>query len=75
MFDCNLMAIATDDRFLQLLRWQLQDHEDGASLIVAGTFDAACALLAKVRPRLIVVHWGRGGPYEAPISSSGERRS
>ena len=53
-----LLTIASDDRFVQLLRWQLQDHEDGTThMTVAGSIDEACSLLREVRPRLIVVEW------------------
>jgi response regulator of citrate/malate metabolism len=60
-----LLTIASDDRFVQLLRWQLQDHDDGATrMTVAGSIDEACSLLREVRPRLIVVEWRRGRRYD-----------
>jgi response regulator of citrate/malate metabolism len=65
MGDHTLLTIASDDRFVQLLRWQLQDHEDGETgLTVAGSIGEACSLLQEVRPRLIVVDWRRGRRYE-----------
>jgi response regulator of citrate/malate metabolism len=65
MANHTLLTIASDDRFVQLLRWQLQDHEDGATrLTVAGTVEEACSLIREVRPRLIVVEWGRGRRYD-----------
>ena len=61
----TILTIASDDALLQMLKWQLQDHEPGASrMIVASTMDEACPLIRSVRPRLIVVHWDRGGRYE-----------
>ena len=66
MIDCKLIAITSDVRFLDLLERRLEGHEDQARRIpVAGTIAEACALLEKARPRLIVVHWGRGGGYQA----------
>jgi response regulator of citrate/malate metabolism len=65
MADQSVMAIAADDRFIQLLRWQLRDHEDGAiRMTVAGSIDEACSLLPEVRPQLIVVEWGHGRRYD-----------
>jgi DNA-binding NarL/FixJ family response regulator len=61
----TVMTIGSDDRFLGLLRWQLQDHADGAiRMAVVGSIEEACSLLEEVRPRLIVVEWGRGRRYE-----------
>ena len=65
MLDRTVLTIASDDQFVQMLRWQLQDHEDGASrMTLTRTFDEACSLIQELRPRLIVVHWSRGGCYE-----------
>ena len=61
----TILTIASDDALLQMLRWQLQDHEPGASrMVVASTMDEACPLIGSALPRLIVVHWDRGGRYE-----------
>jgi response regulator of citrate/malate metabolism len=61
----TILTIASDDLLLQMLRWQLQDHEDGANrMVVASTIDEACSLIRTVRPRLIVVHLDRGGRYD-----------
>jgi DNA-binding NarL/FixJ family response regulator len=65
MVGCTVLAVASDDRFLQLLRWHLQDLEGAASrMIVASTIDEACSLLDVARPRVIVVYWGCGGHYQ-----------
>lgn len=65
MLDYAILTVATDDKFLQLLRWNLQDLEDGGKrMIVARTMDEACHHLETARSGLIVIHWGRGRRYE-----------
>ncbi len=65
MADQSVLTIASDDRFIQLLRWQLQDHESGTTrMTVVASIDEACSLLQEVRPRLIVFEWGRGRRYD-----------
>lgn len=61
MSDQFVLMIASNDQFLQLLRWQLQDHRDGRCRIaVAGGIDQATGLVEALRPRLIVIHWSPG---------------
>jgi DNA-binding NtrC family response regulator len=65
MLDYTILTIASDDRFLQVLRWNLQDLEVGGSrMTVARTIDDARSLLETARPRLIVVHWSHGRCYD-----------
>jgi response regulator of citrate/malate metabolism len=62
MLDLRLLAIGSDDRFLELLRWQLQDvPSEGIQLTVARTIEQACSMVEAFRPRLIIVHPNRGG--------------
>jgi DNA-binding NtrC family response regulator len=66
MVDSTILMVTGDNTFLTLLRKQLHDQGgNGNHMIVAGTMDEACSLLAEARPRLIVVHWaGQGARYE-----------
>jgi hypothetical protein len=61
----TILTITGDDQFLGLLRQQLHDQSGGGSrMVVAGTTDEACSLLAMACPRLIVVHWNGHSHYE-----------
>ena len=61
----TILTIASDDTLLQIIRWQLQDHEANASrMTVASSIDEACPLVQALRPRLIVIHWSRGMRYD-----------
>jgi len=65
MVDGTILTITGDDQFLGLLRQRLHDQSSGGSrMVVAGTTDEACSLLAMARPRLIVVHWNGLSRYE-----------
>jgi response regulator of citrate/malate metabolism len=65
MADQSVMTIASDDRFIQLLRWQLRGHKDGATrIMVARSIREACSLLQEACPRLIVVDWRHGPRYD-----------
>ncbi len=53
----NFLTIASDNRFLQLRRWQLQVQElDASQMTLVDSIDEACTLLGTARPRLIVMH-------------------
>jgi response regulator of citrate/malate metabolism len=65
MLTPTLLTIASDDQLIQILRWQLQDHEEGTSrMTVVRSIDEACSLIPRVRPTLVVVHWSRGVRYD-----------
>jgi DNA-binding NtrC family response regulator len=58
MVDSTILTITGDAHLVGLLREQLRDLSPaGSRMVVAGTIDEACSLLATARPQLIVVHW------------------
>lgn len=60
-----ILTIASDDLLLHRLRWQLQDRGDGANrMAVTSTMVEVCSLIRAICPRLIVVHFDRGGRYD-----------
>jgi DNA-binding NarL/FixJ family response regulator len=64
MTDSTILTVTGDERFLNLLRDQIQEHFPGASrMVVAATIEEACSLLPMAHPRLIVVHWTGHGRH------------
>jgi DNA-binding NarL/FixJ family response regulator len=64
MADMTILTITADEKFLDVLRDQLHQRNEGASrMIVAGTIEEACSLLPMANPRLIVVHWTYHGSH------------
>jgi DNA-binding NarL/FixJ family response regulator len=64
MADSTILTITGDERFLSVLRSQLNDQLPGPiPMIVASTIEEACSLLPMAHPRLIVVHWSHHGNH------------